>query len=45
MLISLQSEKSNPIYGISSEGYKGKGAVQSKPAKAQGISLESEDDM
>ncbi|EXJ61008.1 cytochrome c oxidase subunit 4 [Cladophialophora yegresii CBS 114405] len=38
----LKSEKSNPIYGISSEGYSGRGHVQSKPAKAQGISLEAE---
>lgn len=29
----LQKMKSNPIYGISSEGYTGKGAVQSPPAK------------
>lgn len=38
-----QSENSNPIYGISSEGYSGKGHVQSKSAKSQGISLESEE--
>ncbi|KAK5938142.1 Cytochrome c oxidase subunit 5B, mitochondrial [Knufia obscura] len=41
----LKEEQVNPIYGISSEGYKGKGYVQSKSAKAQGISLESEDDI
>lgn len=31
----LKAEKSNPIYGISSEGYSGKGYVQSKPEKKQ----------
>lgn len=40
-----QEEGVNPIYGISSEGYSGKGFVQSKSAKAQGITIESEDDM
>lgn len=30
----------NPITGISSEGYRGKGMVQSKSAKEQGIELE-----
>jgi hypothetical protein len=30
------------MYGISSEGYSGVGHVQSKSAKAQGISLEAE---
>ncbi|KPI34346.1 Cytochrome c oxidase polypeptide 5, mitochondrial [Cyphellophora attinorum] len=39
----LRAEKSNPIYGISSEGYKGKGHVQSKSAKSQGIVLEPEE--
>ncbi|KAI1615345.1 cytochrome c oxidase subunit IV [Exophiala viscosa] len=39
----LKSEKSNPIYGISSEGYSGKGHVQSKTAKAQGIKLDPEE--
>ncbi|EXJ91511.1 cytochrome c oxidase subunit 4 [Capronia epimyces CBS 606.96] len=39
----LKSEKSNPIYGISSEGYQGKGHVQSKSAKAQGIKLEPDE--
>jgi len=44
MLTSLsQSEKSNPIYGISSEGYSGPGHVQSKSAKAQGINLDGEE--
>lgn len=38
-----QKERVNPIYGISSEGYKGKGYVQSKSAKAQGISLDPEE--
>lgn len=28
--VTLQKERSNPIYGISSEGYSGKGYVQSK---------------
>jgi hypothetical protein len=32
-LCVLQKEKSNPIYGISSEGYSGPGYVQSKPEK------------
>jgi hypothetical protein len=41
-ILSFQSEKSNPMYGISSEGYSGVGHVQSKSAKAQGISLEAE---
>ena len=31
----LQKEKINPIYGISSEGYKGKGYVMSKPASKE----------
>ncbi|KEF54906.1 cytochrome c oxidase subunit 4 [Exophiala aquamarina CBS 119918] len=39
----LKSEKSNPLYGISSEGYSGPGHVQSKSAKSQGISLEAEE--
>ncbi|KAK5211655.1 Cytochrome c oxidase subunit 5B, mitochondrial [Exophiala xenobiotica] len=39
----LKSEKSNPIYGISSEGYSGKGHVQSKSAKAQGIKIEADE--
>jgi cytochrome c oxidase subunit 4 len=39
----VQSEKSNPIYGISSEGYSGKGHVQSKSAKAQGIKIEADE--
>jgi len=39
----LKSERVNPIYGISSEGYQGKGFVQSKSAKAQGISLEADE--
>lgn len=30
-LLSQQREKMNPIYGISSEGYEGKGFVQSPP--------------
>jgi hypothetical protein len=38
-----QSEKSNPIYGISSEGYSGPGHVQSKSAKAQGIKIEADE--
>ena len=38
-----QKERVNPIYGISSEGYKGKGYVQSKSAKAQGINLDPEE--
>ncbi|KIV92691.1 hypothetical protein PV10_03963 [Exophiala mesophila] len=38
----LKREKSNPIYGISSEGYKGKGHVQSKSAKERGIDLDAE---
>lgn len=41
----LQSQNLNPITGISSEGYQGKGMVQSKTAKEQGISLEPEDDL
>jgi cytochrome c oxidase subunit 4 len=33
-LFSLQQrEKINPLYGISSEGYEGKGFVQSPPAE------------
>jgi cytochrome c oxidase subunit 4 len=32
---SLQREKINPIYGISAEGYEGKGFVQSPPAEKQ----------
>lgn len=40
---TFQSERVNPIYGISSEGYQGKGFVQSKSAKAQGISLEADE--
>ena len=44
ILTPTQEEGMNPIYGVSSEGYKGKGMVQSKSAKAQGISLESEDE-
>merc|ERR1712230_267030 len=39
----LRAEKSNPIYGISSDSYKGKGHVQSPPTKSRGISLESEE--
>ncbi|KIX08932.1 cytochrome c oxidase polypeptide 5, mitochondrial [Rhinocladiella mackenziei CBS 650.93] len=39
----LKAEKSNPIYGVSSEGYTGKGHVQSKSAKAQGIKLEPDE--
>ncbi|KAL6251530.1 Cytochrome c oxidase subunit 5B, mitochondrial [Rhinocladiella similis] len=39
----LKSEKSNPIYGVSREGYSGKGHIQSKSAKAQGISLDAEE--
>lgn len=31
----------DPITGISSEGYTGKGQVQSKTAKERGISLEA----
>lgn len=31
----LQREKINPIYGISAEGYEGKGFVQSPPAEKQ----------
>lgn len=38
-----QSENSNPIYGISSEGYSGPGHVQSKSAKSQGINLDAEE--
>ena len=43
LMLSLQKEKSNPIYGISSEGYKGKGHVQSKSAKSQGIKIEEDE--
>lgn len=43
LTILSQSENSNPIYGISSDNYVGKGHVQSKTAKAQGISLEAEE--
>jgi len=39
----LKKERSNPIYGISSEGYKGKGHVQSKSAKSQGIKIEEDE--
>ncbi|KIX99278.1 uncharacterized protein Z520_04854 [Fonsecaea multimorphosa CBS 102226] len=39
----LKSERSNPMYGISSEGYSGPGFVQSKSAKAQGIKLEPDE--
>jgi cytochrome c oxidase subunit 4 len=38
-----QKEKSNPLHGLTSEGYTGKGHVQSKSAKAQGIKLEGDD--
>lgn len=38
-----QEEGVNPIYGISSEGYSGKGFVQSKPAKIQGIVIEPDE--
>ncbi len=31
--VLAQKEKSNPIFGISSEGYSGKGYVQSKPER------------
>ena len=41
--MTLQSQKVNPMYGISSEGYEGPGYVQSKSAKAQGISLEPDE--
>lgn len=40
----VQGERVNPIYGISSEGYSGKGHVQSKSAKAQGIKIEPDDE-
>ncbi|KAL2116935.1 hypothetical protein VTJ04DRAFT_9103 [Mycothermus thermophilus] len=30
----LKAQKADPLTGISSEGYKGKGAIQSAPAKA-----------
>lgn len=40
---NFQGERINPIYGISSEGYQGKGFVQSKSAKAQGITIEPEE--
>lgn len=40
---NLQEEGANPIYGISSEGYSGKGYVQSKSAKAQGITIEPDE--
>ncbi|RMZ91712.1 hypothetical protein DV736_g1039, partial [Chaetothyriales sp. CBS 134916] len=40
----LKSENVNPIYGISSEGYSGKGYVQSKSAKDQGIELDTDDE-
>ena len=30
---NLQRERTNPIYGISSEGYEGKGFVQSPPGE------------
>jgi len=39
----VQKERSNPIYGISSEGYTGKGHVQSKSAKARGITLDPDE--
>ncbi|KAJ9604629.1 Cytochrome c oxidase subunit 5B, mitochondrial [Cladophialophora chaetospira] len=39
----LKSQNTNPMYGISSEGYSGPGMVQSKSAKAQGISLEPDE--
>lgn len=43
LTVHLQSERVNPIYGISSEGYKGKGHVQSKSAKSQGIKIEEDE--
>jgi hypothetical protein len=44
MLTPVQEEKVNPIYGISSEqGLKGKGMVQSKSAKSQGIDIEPDE--
>ncbi|KAF2092954.1 COX4-domain-containing protein [Rhizodiscina lignyota] len=39
----MKSQNINPITGISSEGYKGRGMVQSRTAKEQGISLEPEE--
>ncbi|KAK5071651.1 Cytochrome c oxidase subunit 5B, mitochondrial [Lithohypha guttulata] len=39
----LKEERVNPIYGISSEGYSGKGYVQSKSAKALGVKIEEEE--
>ena len=43
ILTNKQEEGMNPIYGISSEGYSGKGYVQSKPAKSQGITIEPDE--
>lgn len=39
----LLGERVNPIYGISSENYQGKGFVQSKSAKSQGIKIEPDE--
>jgi len=39
----LKSERVNPMYGISSENYSGRGFVQSKSAKARGIKLEPDE--
>ncbi len=33
LIYTLQNQNSDPISGISSEGYKGKGMVQSAPKK------------
>lgn len=43
LIPAKQQERSNPIYGVSSEGYSGKGHVQSKSAKSRGISLEPDE--
>ncbi|EXJ69674.1 cytochrome c oxidase polypeptide 5, mitochondrial [Cladophialophora psammophila CBS 110553] len=39
----LKSEKTNPMYGVSREGYTGPGFIQSKSAKSQGIKLEPDE--
>lgn len=40
-MLSCQNQKTEPITGISSEGYVGKGMVQSKPRKG---GIPSDDD-
>lgn len=42
-MVALQNQKTEPITGVSSEGYRGKGMVQSKPAAKSGVKLEEEE--